>query len=61
MAGSRRAQRGLSTLIVQDDRQEGMIDLEAAVVLDEPELLELVHEEVHARARVVPIIPAGVY
>ena len=28
-----------------------MIDLEAAVVVDETELLELVHEEVHARAR----------
>jgi hypothetical protein len=36
---------------VHDDGQEGLIDLEAAVVFDEPELLELVHEEVHARAR----------
>jgi hypothetical protein len=34
--------------VVHDDRQEGMIDLEAAVVFDETELLELVHEEVHA-------------
>jgi hypothetical protein len=38
--------RTRAALGVHDDGQEGMIDLEAAVVLDEPELLELVHEEV---------------
>ena len=38
-------------LIVQDDRQQGTIDRDIAVVLDESELPELVHEEVHAGAR----------
>lgn len=36
--------------IVQDHSQQGVVDLEAAVVVDEPEPPELVHEEVHARA-----------
>ena len=49
MSRSRRARRGQSVSIVQDDRQERVIHLEAAVVLAEPELLELVHEEVHPR------------
>lgn len=35
-------------LVVDDDGQEGGIDLEAAVIFDEAELLELVHEKVHA-------------
>ena len=39
----------LARNIVHDDGQEGMIDLEATVVFDEPELLELVHEEIDAR------------
>ena len=48
----RRVSRTLHTLvIVHDDRQEGMLDLEDAVVFDETQLLELVHKEVHARAR----------
>ena len=44
----------LHRLVVDDDGQEGMIDLEAAVVFDESEFLELVHEEIH-RERVVTI------
>jgi hypothetical protein len=46
-------------LVVKDDGRERLIDLEAALVLDEAQLLELVHEEVHARAR-VPIISVTV-
>jgi predicted PurR-regulated permease PerM len=37
--------------ILQDDGQEGVVDLQAAVVFDESELPKLVHEEVDARAR----------
>jgi hypothetical protein len=36
---------------VDDDGQEGLIDLEAAAVFDEPRLLELVHGR-SSRARV---------
>jgi acetate kinase len=35
-------------LIVEDDAQEGTVDRQTAVVLDEPELAKLVHEEIHA-------------
>ena len=38
-------------LIVQDNAEEGGVDLQAAVVINEPEVLELVHEEVDARSR----------
>src|SRR5687768_15194657 len=38
--------------LVQDDAEQGAVDLEAgSVVVDEAELAELVHEEVDARAR----------
>jgi hypothetical protein len=37
--------------IPQHDAEERIVDLQAPVVLDEAQLPELVHEEVHARAR----------
>jgi len=37
--------------VAQDHAQERVVDLQAAVVLDESELPKLVHEEVHARTR----------
>ena len=43
---------------VQDDRSTARMDLEAAVVFDETDLSELVHELVHARARRPPISAA---
>src|SRR6476469_9964202 len=36
-------------LIVQDHAEEGSIDFEIAVVIDEAEISELVHEEIDAR------------
>jgi hypothetical protein len=37
--------------VAQHDTEKGVVDLQPAVVLDEPELPKLVHEEVHTRAR----------
>ena len=37
--------------VVKDDAQQGSVDLQAAVVLDEAEFPEFIHEEVDARAR----------
>ena len=46
-----RVEQPPSLLLVEDDAQQGFVDLDAPVVLDEAELPELVHEVVHARAR----------
>ena len=35
-------------LLVQHNAQERSVDLQAAVVFDEPELAEFVHEKIHA-------------
>jgi hypothetical protein len=38
-------------LFVQDNGQQRLIDLDFAVVFDEPQLSEFVHEEIHAGTR----------
>src|SRR4029453_2450962 len=38
-------------IVVQDHIQKGIMDLQVTVVLDEPELAELVHEAAYARPR----------
>jgi len=43
---------------VQQHDQQRIVDLQVAVVFDEPELPELVHKEAHGE-RVVPIISAS--
>jgi len=53
-----RVSRALQRLVV-DDGQEGMIDLETAIVFDEPELLEPIHKDIQ-RERVEPIISGSV-
>ena len=37
--------------IVQDNTQEGTVDMETAIVLNEPQFPEFVHEEIDPRAR----------
>jgi hypothetical protein len=39
-----------SSLLVQDDTQEGIVDVNRAVVLDEAQFSELVHEKIDSRA-----------
>jgi hypothetical protein len=38
-------------LIVEDNIQERTVDVKLAVILDETQLLEFVHEEVYSRTR----------
>ena len=47
----KRVTLGGDKAFVQDYTQEGAVDLKAAVVLDEPEFLEFIHEKIHSRAR----------
>ena len=35
---------------MEDDIEEGAVDVDAAIVLQEPQLAELVHEETHSGA-----------
>ena len=37
----------LTPLLVQDNGEKGLVDLDFAVVLDEAQLPELVHEQIH--------------
>src|ERR1700688_1535434 len=37
--------------VVQHNAQKGSVDVQAVVVLDEPQFLELVHEKIHPRPR----------
>ena len=39
------------SLIVQDDREQRVVDLEPILVVDKPQSLEFLHEEIHARSR----------
>src|SRR4029077_15090155 len=38
-------------LVVQDDVQQRAVDFDTAVVFDEAQFAELVHEEIHPRSR----------
>src|SRR5688572_16598910 len=42
---------GARRSLVKDDAQQRAVDLESAVIFNQAELAELVHEEVDARAR----------
>ena len=39
----------LTSLLVQDNGEKGLVDFDFAVVLDEAYLPELVHEQIHLR------------
>jgi hypothetical protein len=46
-------------LLVKDNTQEGIVDVDLAVVLDEAQFPEFVHEKINP-GRVVPIISASI-
>jgi hypothetical protein len=48
-----------ATSVVQNDHEEAAVDLDHAVVVDEPELFEFVQKK-FTRDRVVPTISASV-
>ena len=53
-AAARRLARGRirgRASVVRDDAEDGRVDRDAVVVRDEPEVPELVHEEIHACPR----------
>jgi len=43
--------RGELSLLVQNNRKQRLVDLDLAVVFDEPQFSELVHEEIHSGTR----------
>ena len=45
---------------MQDNTEEGIVDLYSAVVWDEARLLEFVHDKFDLRDRVVPIISTSI-
>src|SRR5258708_16857605 len=45
------ADRAKADLVVQDDAEEGIVDVDLAVVLDEAQFAEFVHEKIDAGAR----------
>src|SRR5271168_5412334 len=45
------SKRRAHCLFVEDDGQQGFVDLDSAVVLDEAEFPEFIHEEIHAGTR----------
>ena len=51
LRGACSKQRGWSTLVVQDDTEEGAVHLQSAVVLNEAQLPELIQKETDAGAR----------
>ena len=42
------ALRAIRRLVVQGDIQKGFVDSQSVLVIDEAQLLELIHEKVHA-------------
>jgi hypothetical protein len=49
-----------ANLFVQDDTEEGIVDLNLAVVLDKAQFPEFVHGKIDPGDRVVPIISASI-
>ena len=43
---------------MENNTKEGTVDLQTAIVVNEPQFLEFIHEEIDAE-RVVPIISAS--